>query len=241
MPSFSGFPQEGIRFLQQLKKNNNRDWFQPRKTTFDESVKAPMEALVEAINGKLMGFAPAFVTEPKKSIYRIYRDTRFSNDKTPYKTHIAASFNRAGMERHVSAGFYCSVGADQIEIAGGCYMPGPDELRTLREYLLEHYEEAQKLTQNRALVKLCGPLQGDQLTRPPKGFPCDHPAIDWVKRKQFYFYDTRMDMKVATAPKLLTEIVKRFELMTPFIEFLNEPLRSMKKKDVLTVDRAFGR
>ncbi len=241
MQNFPGFPQEGMKFFAQLKKNNNRDWFQPRKEVFDRSVKEPMEALVEAINARMLQFAPQFLTEPKRAIYRIYRDTRFSNDKTPYKTHIAASFTRMGMERHVSAGFYFSVGAEQIEIAGGIYMPGPEELRALRLFLLDHHEEMRALAGNKTLVKLVGPLQGEQLTRPPKGFPCDHPASDLIRRKQFYFYDTRLDLGLASTPKLVTEIVKRFTAMTPFIEFMNQPLRTMKKKDVLTVDSAFAR
>jgi len=235
---FPGFPAEGMDFFKKLKRNNNRDWFQPRKEIFDRSLRAPMEALVEAINSKFVAFAPQFITEPKKAIYRIYRDTRFSKDKTPYKTHIAAGFNRAGMDRHVSAGYYFSVGADTIEIAGGIYMPGPDELRAVRTYLLEHHEEMRALHQNKALVKLVGPLQGEQLTRTPKGFPTEHAADDLIRRKQFYFYDTRLDPILAMSPKLLNELVKRFEAMAPFIDFMNNPLAT-RRKDVLTVDRAF--
>ncbi|MBI4910489.1 MAG: DUF2461 domain-containing protein [Acidobacteria bacterium] len=238
---FPGFPPEGLKFFAQLKKNNNRDWFQPRKETFDTAIKAPMEALVQAINANLVSFAPQFITEPKKSIYRIYRDTRFSNDKTPYKTHIAAGFNRAGMDRHVSAGFYFSVGADRIEIAGGIYMPGADELRALRTFLLDHHDDFRTLSTDKTVVKLVGPLQGESLTRPPKGFPCDHAAADLLKRKQFFFYDTRLDPAIATTPKLFKEILKRFEAMTPFIESMNQPLRAMQRKEVLTVDRAFER
>jgi uncharacterized protein (TIGR02453 family) len=120
---FPGFPKEGIAFLRSLAKNNNREWFQERKPVFERSVKSPMEQLVDALNTHLVKFAPQYITEPKKAVYRIYRDTRFSKDKTPYKTHIAASLTRAGMEKHISAGFYCSVSPDQIEVAGGIYMP----------------------------------------------------------------------------------------------------------------------
>lgn len=240
-PTFPGFPREGIAFFKSLKKNNNREWFQPRKEIFDRSLKAPMEQFVEAINSKLARFAPQFIAEPKKAIYRIYRDTRFSKDKTPYKTHLAASFNRNGMARHASAGYYCSVGADQIEVAAGIYMPGPDELRAVREYLIEHHEQMQALCANKALVRLVGPLQGEQLTRMPKGFPVNHPADDLIRRKQFYFYDTRLDPSLASTPKLLSEVVKRFEALAPFVDFMNEPLLARKRKDPLQVERAFGR
>ncbi|MBV8903100.1 MAG: TIGR02453 family protein, partial [Acidobacteriia bacterium] len=90
---FPGFPREGVEFLRALARNNRREWFQPRKQMFEEQVKQPMRALVETVNTALMGFAPELATEPEKAIYRIYRDTRFSKDKTPYKTHIAASFH----------------------------------------------------------------------------------------------------------------------------------------------------
>ena len=93
---FRGFPAEGLEFFRQLKKNNQREWFQPRKAIFDEQIKAPMLELVDAINEQLIEFAPEHVTDPDKALYRIYRDTRFSKDKTPYKDHIAANFPRRG-------------------------------------------------------------------------------------------------------------------------------------------------
>src|SRR5262245_1902360 len=93
---FSGFPEEGLRFLRSLKRNNNRKWFQERKSIFESVVKRPMEDLVEALAVDFAKFAPEMVASPKTSVHRIYRDTRFSKDKTPYKTHIAAIFPRRG-------------------------------------------------------------------------------------------------------------------------------------------------
>ena len=107
--AFPGFPAEGIKFLRSLKKNNRREWFQPRKQVYDEQVKAPMLELVAGINAEMMRFAPDYVREPKDAVYRAYRDTRFSPDKTPYKTHIAAVFTRRGFDRHAGAGLYFSV------------------------------------------------------------------------------------------------------------------------------------
>src|SRR5438552_2230000 len=103
-PVFAGFPPEGITFLRGLKKNNKRAWFQPRKEIYDQKVKAPMLDLVTALMGRLADFAPDHVADPNTAIYRIYRDTRFSNDKTPYKTHIAAVFPRRNLEKHGGAG-----------------------------------------------------------------------------------------------------------------------------------------
>jgi len=230
MPQFPGFPPEGIAFFRQLKKNNNRDWFQPRKHIFDEKVKAPMTELVHQLNAALASSAPDHVTDPAKAIYRIYRDTRFSKDKTPYKTHIAAIFRHRALEKHSSAGFYFGVSPDEVEIAGGVYMPGPDQLRILRNMLAGRHEEYRRITSAKSLTKLMGEIQGEQLARVPKGFPAAHPAEDLLRRKQWYFYVT-LDGAIATTPKLFGELLKRFEVMKPFIDFMNTPLLSRRKKD----------
>src|SRR5690348_4568438 len=89
---FSGFSPDALSFLRVLKRNNRREWFQPRKEKYETLIKAPMLELIESLNQRFMDFAPNYITLPQKSIYRIYRDTRFSKDKTPYKTHISAIF-----------------------------------------------------------------------------------------------------------------------------------------------------
>jgi uncharacterized protein (TIGR02453 family) len=232
---FPGFPEEGIAFLRSLAKNNNREWFQERKPVFERSVKSPMEQLVDALNTHLVKFAPQYITEPKKAVYRIYRDTRFSKDKTPYKTHIAASLTRAGMEKHISAGFYCSVSPDQIEVAGGIYMPGTDQLRAIRSYLSDNHAELRELLSSRSLHKLMGELYGERMARTPRGFEQDHPAQDLLRYKHWVLYDTRLEPAVATTPKLVSEIAKRFKAMTSFVEFFNRPLSGKRPKDPMFV------
>jgi uncharacterized protein (TIGR02453 family) len=226
---FSGFPEEGMKFLRGLAKHNNRDWFQPRKEIFERSLKRPMEQLVEALNAQMLKYAPMYITEPRRAIYRIYRDTRFSKDKTPYKDHIAASFTRMGLEKHISAGFYFSVSPVEIEVAAGVYMPGPEQLKAIREYLIENHEEFREILDNRAVRNLMGPLWGEQMARTPKGFPTGHPADDLIRYKQWIFYDTRMDPTLAVGPKLLPELTKRFRALTPFVEYLNRPLGIRKR------------
>jgi len=221
---FPGFPKQGLTFLQELKENNDREWFTPRKAVFEESVKAPMVALVEAMNSELALFAPEYLTEPAKAVYRIYRDTRFSNDKTPYKTHIAANLHKQGADKHAAAGYYFSVGADQIEIAAGVYMPGPEELLRLRQHISGNFEEFSKLAGDKTVAKLMGALQGDSLARPPKGFAADDPALEWIKKKQWYYYKTDMDLGVALTPKFLPELVKRLKAMSPMVTFFNRGL-----------------
>lgn len=235
MPTnFPGFPQEGITFLKQLKKNNTREWFTPRKKIFEEQVKAPMLELVDVINHEIASFAPEYLTEPGKALYRIYRDTRFSKDKTPYKTHVAANLHRSGADKHAAAGFYFSVSPEQIEIAAGVYMPGAEQLLAIRKYLSGNLKEFESLLGAKGLEKLVGPLQGDSLHRPPKGFSADDPAADWIRRKQWYFYDTRLDPALATTPKLTGEIVKRLQAMTPMANFFNRALAvKSKKREIL--------
>src|ERR1700681_2927743 len=114
---FGGFPQAGMQVFRGLKRNNRREWFQPRKHVYDEQLKAPMVDLVTAVTAEMMRFAPDYVADPAKALYRIYRDTRFSKDKTPYKTHIAAIFPRRGLAKHGGAGLYFSVSPDEIEVA----------------------------------------------------------------------------------------------------------------------------
>ncbi|HVX67185.1 MAG TPA: DUF2461 domain-containing protein [Bryobacteraceae bacterium] len=228
-PEFAGFPPEALPFFRSLERNNRREWFQPRKHIFDEKVRAPMVELVDAINRAMLDFAPGYVRDPSAAIYRIYRDTRFSPDKTPYKTHVAAIFPRRGLEKHSSAGFYFSVSHKEIEVAGGVYMPAADELRAIRLHLLEHHEEFRALAGVRRLRTLMGEMQGQQLTRPPKGFPKDHPAEDLVRYKQWLWFVT-LDPQLAGSGKLFIELVNRFRVLTPLMDFLNAPLNGAKKK-----------
>jgi uncharacterized protein (TIGR02453 family) len=230
---FPGFPKEMTTFFRSLKRNNRREWFQPRKHVFDQHVKEPMIELVTALNRDFAKFAPEFVSDPKKAIFRIYRDTRFGADKTPYKTHIAASFARRGGERLAAGGFYFSVSHDQIEVAGGIYHPAPETMLVVRNHIAEHHQDLRRLLADRKVRRLLGDLQGDALTRAPKGFDPAHPAINLIKMKD-WILDTTLDPSLGTSPRLYKELADRFRAMTPLIEFLNRPLLAKKPaKDLL--------
>jgi uncharacterized protein (TIGR02453 family) len=226
---FPGFPPEAMQFFRGLARNNNRDWFQPRKPVFEEKVKQPMWELVEALNTALKRYAPEYVTEPSRAVYRFYRDTRFSKDKTPYKDHIAASFYRRGMVNHAGAGYYVAVSHKEVGIGGGIYMPPPESLLAVRNHMAERHREFRKIIAARAVKQLFGEMQGDQLSRPPKGFCADHPAADLLRYKQFLLY-VELPAEIASGPELYGEIQKRFKAMTPFLEFLNHPLIATQKK-----------
>jgi uncharacterized protein (TIGR02453 family) len=218
---FSGFSPQAITFLRGLGRNNRREWFQPRKDTFETLLKAPMIQLVEAINAELLDFAPDHITDPKKAVYRIYRDTRFSADKTPYKTHLAAIFPNRGLQKHSSAGFYFHLTAKKVGIAAGAYGPGPDELRAVRTWLAEHHEAFRQAS--RRPQKLLGKIGGSAVTRMPKGFAAGHPAEDLLRMKQWLYW-IELDAELATTPRLLPELVKRFRVAAPVVEMLNAPL-----------------
>ena len=217
---FPGFPPEALKFFRDLRKNNNRDWFQPRKELFEEQVKRPMRELVEALNRALATFAPECVTDPDKAVYRIYRDTRFSKDKTPYKDHIAASFHRRGTVAHGQGGFYVAVSDKETAIGGGVYAPDPATLLAVRRHIAARHEELRKILRAAPVRKLLGAVQGEALTRIPKGFPADHPAADLLRLKSYILYVT-LPPEVAATPEFFGEIVKRFKAMTPFLNFLS--------------------
>jgi len=222
---FPGFPREGLTFLRQLRRNNNRPWFTAHKETYEQGLRAPMFALVTALGGAVQGFAPELVTDPKRAVYRIYRDVRFSKDKSPYKTHIAAHFSASGLERHAGAGLYFHIAPEEVLIAGGVYMPGPEELRAIRGHVAEHSGELERLIRQRSFKALYGGLQGDRLSRPPKGWPADHPAIEWLRYKQYIAWFER-PARVASTPELFPLVLRGFIAIMPLVRFLNTPLRA---------------
>jgi uncharacterized protein (TIGR02453 family) len=229
---FPGFPPDTLKFLRALKRNNNREWFQARKSVYENQVKAPMYELVEAINGELASFAPEHVTEPKAAVYRIYRDTRFSKDKTPYKTHVAANFARRGHQKHAAATYYFHIALDEIIVAAGVYMPGPEQLLAIRKHIAAHHEELARILGGKKLRSIAGELHGEQLTRTPKGFPKDHPADELLRHKQWYLH-TGWEPDLAETPQLFKELTRYFRAAAPVVDFLNSPLAG-KKRDPLT-------
>jgi uncharacterized protein (TIGR02453 family) len=233
--AFAGFPPEMVKFFRSLKRNNRREWFQPRKHLFDQHVKEPMLELLGAINTEMAKFAPEYVTEPKSAIFRIYRDTRFSADKTPYKTHVAASFTRRDGERLGAGGFYFSVSQDAIEVAAGIWHPERDVTLIVRNHIAESYEELRKLLADKKSRKLAGELKGDALTRSPKGFDPEHPAAEFIKMKDWVM-EVALEASLATTPQLHSAIVERFRAMAPVLRYLNRPLVARKPARNLLAD-----
>ena len=225
--SFEGFPPEALKFLRQLKRNNNRDWFLAHKDVYEQKVKAPMTELVMELGYRLQQTAPELNVNSKQAIYRIYRDIRFSADKTPYKTHVAAIFVPKGIPKHCGACLYFHIEPAEIMIAGGVYMPDSAALKALRQHIAANWEELAAITKQRNFKKMFGDLQGDRLTRPPMGFSADHPAIEVLKQKQFYVSCSE-PAELAETPELFHRLMTYFLAMLPLVQFLNVPLKSWK-------------
>lgn len=223
-PTFFGFPPDALKFFRELAKHNDRDWFTPRKEMYKELVHGPMVALVEQVNGGLAKFAVEHVAEPRKALYRIYRDTRFSNDKTPYKLHQAAMFGHCRLPKNYCAGFYFHVGATGCEVAAGLYMPEPEQLKAVRRRIVEKPAAFEKMVTEKVLVKLFGPLQGATTARVPKDFKDEalpDAVMARVRMKQFYF-DTSLPAEAALEKTFAKELLKRFEAAAGFVRYLNE-------------------
>jgi uncharacterized protein (TIGR02453 family) len=222
-PSFPGFSRKMPSFFRGLERNNTREWFTLRKAVFEAEVRGPMIELVSLINHDLRAFAVDYtVGVPAKALYRIYRDTRFSKDKTPYKTHVGATFHRQGLPRTTCAGFYVGVSHKCVEVAGGMYMPGPDELSAVRRAIADAPADFLKLANDPRIVRSLGPLRGDRLARLPKGFEAhaDSAAAEHLKAKQWYWF-VELSPDVALTPGLRKAVVDRFKRLADALEWLN--------------------
>jgi len=225
------FSEAAVKFLRGIARNNDREWFEPRKPIYEAELKAPMLALIGEINDALHDFAPEYVRPPQKSLMRIYRDVRFSKDKKPYKTNIAAWWARTGLEKTSGGGFYFEMTATEICIAAGCYMPQKDQLLAIRRMLLERHEEYRALMSSKKLLAVLTPFDGLKMARGPKGFPADHPALDLIMQRQ-WGVSSRLPVEVALKSSLLQEIVKRFKVAAPLVSLLNEPLVERPRKSL---------
>jgi len=214
-PPFTGFPSEGITFFRRLKANNKREWFKAHKADYEEFAKFPMQSFVFDIREHL---PPGFVADPRKSIFRIYRDVRFSSDKSPYKTHIAAYFQfRGGSE---GAGFYFHVEPGEIYAGGGIYMPASPQLKKIRRGIADNGKEFAAIVENRKFRKTFSELEGEKLLRSPLGFSTDHPMIEYLKMKSFFAGVTWKDA-AGRDPRLVERVVGVYRELLPLVKFLN--------------------
>jgi uncharacterized protein (TIGR02453 family) len=223
------FRKEGLAFLRALVRVNKtdpveaREWFNLNKSVFEAELKEPMLAVIRQVTDAMMDFAPEHVRPAEKSLFRIYRDTRFSGDKRPYKDHIAAWWTHTGLDKTSGAGYYLCVSAKEVIVAAGAYRPEKEQLAAIRHWLLDHHAEFRKLIQKPAIVKAFREFEGDALSRPPKGFPCEHPGLDLIRCRQWGLAAT-LPVKAALEPDFAKEIIRHFKLAAPVVAALNTPI-----------------
>jgi uncharacterized protein (TIGR02453 family) len=223
------FSPDALKFLRGLKRNNDREWFTARKDVYEREIKAPMLALIAEINEAMLKFAPENVQPPQKAMMRIYRDIRFSKDKRPYKTQTSAWWARAGLEKTSGGGYYFHVNPEEVTVAAGVYMPEREQLLAIRRHLVEHHKELRTILAGKKLRSLMEQFEGMPLTRPPKGFAPDDPAMDLLLCRQWGVV-ARLPAETATKPTLLKEIVERFKVASPMVALLNTPLVKKPRK-----------
>jgi len=217
------FTVETLRFLRALKRNNDRDWFRARRDRYEQFVRAPMVDVIEQLDRDFRRFAPELVASPRLSLYRIYRDTRFSDNKTPLKTHVAAAFPWRGLPKHEGAGLYLEVGPGWVWAGGGMWAPQPPQLHRVREHIANTYPEIQRIARGTPFRRAVGSLEGERLTRVPRGFPKDDPAGDFLKHRQFVA-GREFPATLATTASFYPTVLRTFRAILPLVRFLNEPL-----------------
>jgi uncharacterized protein (TIGR02453 family) len=225
VPPFVGFPKEAIKFLRRLKKNNTREWFGTHKDEFEDFVKTPMDALVTSLEPGFESFAPDFDLNPKKAIFRIYRDVRFSKDKSPYKTHIAAHFVVAGGPKGLEgSGYYLHIEPGEVFLGGGIYIPSGDQIKKIRRAIADNPKEFLGIIKNKGFRKQFGDLPGEKLRRVPAGYAPDDPMADYLKLKQF-FVGSQFEDSVCEDEQFIQLCLRIFKTASPLVEFLNDALR----------------
>ena len=226
--NFSAFRPAAFTFLRGLKRNNRKEWFEEHRTDYEREIKMPLLALIEEVDVRLAAFAPEIVGSPKKSMFRIYRDVRFSKDKSPYKTHAAAWFyhrdggSSVGSEAaHGGAGFYLHMAPEGSFCGGGIWMPPRPVLNRIRQSIADDHEGFEDIVLSPSFKKRFGPLDTEHmLTRVPRGFAPEHPAGDWL-RYQSFTAGRELSSEELLSPRLPAVLAKTFEAMTPFIRWLN--------------------
>ena len=215
--------QSTLKFLKELEKNNNRDWFQANKKSF-EAAQDNVAALAGFLIGEIGKFDAAVAgLDPKSCVFRIYRDIRFSKDKSPYKTNLGAYISPGG-RKSMQPGYYIHIQPGQCFIAAGKHMPDTSELLKIRTAINTNPKKFLGIVEKRSFREKFGELHGERLSRPPKGFSDDSPVIDYLKLKSFTVYSDYKNNKLITSADFPKQVVKDFKAMFPLVDYLRRVL-----------------
>lgn len=236
MSAFSHFEPEALRFLRGLKRHNEKPWFEANRAVYERTVKEPLKHLAEELDVRFADLAPEFVAPPKRALFRIHRDVRFSNDKSPYKTHAALwvfhrdagrGVGRSVGEAHGGAGFYFHLEPGASMVAAGYWMPSRPALNIIRERLAEDHRPFARIIAAPAFRKRFGGLSDDEagvkLTRVPRGFAPDHPAAELLRFNSFTASRALTDTQV-TSKGLVRILMREYEALLPMVRWLNAAL-----------------
>ena len=228
-PTFTGFKPEAIQFLVDLASNNDRAWFNPRKGEYERWLKQPLEALVTALGAEFARRGIPLLGDPARSPFRIYRDVRFSKDKSPYKTNIAASFPWAeggsadgphGFGEEGNPGGYFHMAPGEVFIGGGMWHPSTAKLNAFRRAVVDDSAGLHAVLDDQAFAKTFGKLSGEEgLKRVPPGYPADHPDAELLKQKNLTFGRRLADDDVLS-PLLVNIVADSFETAVPVMRYL---------------------
>lgn len=231
----SGFTPRAFTFLRGLARNNAKPWFEEHRAAYDDDLRAPLIALVEEMDARLAEIAPEMIGDRRRSVFRIHRDVRFSNDKRPYKTNAACWFfhrdaqraragDTAGSTVHGGAGFYFQLAPNDCWIGGGVWMPPRPALNKIREALADDIDGFVSIIEARAFKKRFGALDAEAvLTRMPRGFDATGPAADWLKYQSFTAGRQIPDAD-ALGPSLADRLAEDYAALVPLVRWLNSAL-----------------
>ncbi len=214
---------ETLKFLKTLEKNNNKEWFDHNRKTYEQA-KANYLDFVEEVLGRMKKIDTSLADlEPKQCVFRINRDVRFSKNKSPYKTNMGASFSKGG-KKVQCAGYYFHLEPGASFIGGGFWMPMAPELNKIRQEIDYGLEEFNTILNKKKFKTSFGSLsESEKLTRPPKGYEAENPAIELLKLKSFIVMKEVKDAEL-TGKELANKIVDHFETMMPLVDFLNKAI-----------------
>jgi uncharacterized protein (TIGR02453 family) len=207
-------------FLKNLSKNNDRDWFNAHKEKY-LAAKENAEGFVDALIARMNAHDEIETPSGKKSLYRIYNDVRFSDDKTPYNPRFAGHLRRR--KPLLRGGYYYWIKPGASRVGCGFTYPSPEDLKRVRFDIQDNYTDWRKLLRKKSIESTFGIMQGEKVATAPKGFPKDHPAIDLLRYKQFWFEHSFSDREVLS-PDFLHMIDKTFKAIRPFFDYMSEVL-----------------
>jgi uncharacterized protein (TIGR02453 family) len=224
---FEGFSEAAFKFLQGLKKNNKKDWFEAHRDWYEDDLREPSKRFVSAMGTAFAEAKLPLISDLKRSLFRINRDIRFSKDKSPYKTHIGIVFPYSGMKEDEWSGMYLGFepdGASGVKayIGGGCYMPSSPYLKRIRKQIDMKYKELNKLAADKNFKKVyVKGITGESLKRMPQGYEEEHPAAAWLKMKS-YTFGADLTKKDLTSPNLPKIVVQKIKAAQPVLKFFAE-------------------